>query len=505
MQNSLFTSSEEIRLTEIRAKLASELGLSPLKVWSAKAMTALLSSRPNTLAELKQVKGFPKKSADKFGPAIVAVFSSGQAEYATHDPEGSTAPEEPREPIMPVGEYIDYLNVALKSLADIKVIGEISAFKVHTTGIYMTLKDAGGDGVLECYINPYTYRGLGLPLQEGMKIIIGGAPTIFRRRGSLSFRVETVELSGEGTLKKAYDLLKQKLTEEGIFDRKRELPEFIGKVGIITSKSGAVIDDFRHNLLQLGIKLNLIDCRVEGKQSAPQIIRALRTFNNEMPELDCIVVMRGGGSLEDMQAFNSEEVVKEVFASRIPVIAAIGHDRDVPLTCLAADTFTSTPTAAAVLINNSWTKLIHGLPNYQQNILNGLQVAIQTSKAKVSSFGHRIAGGFSKILMRFNFHSSQVSAHLKTLESKLVHTSQEVRFISTSLAQSMQDLLTQTKDRISGIEKILAAASPERSLKLGYSISYNSAGKIIRSTKQVSTGEKLDIRLSDGTIKAETL
>lgn len=506
MQTTLFTTSAELELTELRSRLAREFNVEPNKIWPAKVTIELVRMQPKTLVELEAVKGITKKKVRDFGSEILSIFGTRHQTTTNiitspHSPEAiyQTRPET-LEKVLGVSDYLDYINHILKVVENVKVIGEISRISNHPTGIYMTLKDKNGDGVLDCYINPYTYRGLGLMLEEGMEVKAAGTPGIFKRRSQLSLKIESVELSGEGTLKKSYELLKLKLEQEGIFDRKRELPEFISSIGIITSKTGAVIDDFRNNLELFGSKLYMKDCRVEGNQAANQILRAIKYFNTYHPELDCLVIMRGGGSLEDMQAFNSELVVKEIFASRIPVIAALGHDRDVPLACLAADKYTSTPTAAAMLINSSYQRLREALPRFEQQLIHKFEAILAEQQSDLSRLVHQLTGSFNSIFQQFKFLEEKMLRNCSAMGNAINTTRSRAQALIAHALQQTSRQLQFAMASVLSAEKLLQSANPERNLRLGYSLVYTSDGKLVRNTAQAERGSILDIRLNDGTI-----
>ena len=194
-----------------------------------------------------------------------------------------------------VGDFIDHLNTLLGE-EEAEVTGEVWDLKKHPTGFYFALKDKEGEGLLPCYLNPYRAKLFGFGLEDGLLVKAIGAPSVYKPRGNFSFVVESLELVGEGSLKKAYELLKSKLEKEGLFARKRELPEFISSIGVITSKTGAVIDDFRKNLKKLGFKIYLYDSRVEGTQAVPNIIAGIDYFNGDAADhVDILVVIRGGG------------------------------------------------------------------------------------------------------------------------------------------------------------------------------------------------------------------
>jgi exodeoxyribonuclease VII large subunit len=505
------------RLLELRKNLADRLNTEPSKLWSDKVIDAVAASKPKSPDELKSIKGFSAKKIKDFGDLILFavndkvvtanVEEATQVETASVDEtlEGlfeDIHNQEAAEKILSVSDYIDYVSQILSVATGIKVQGEISKFTMHPTGVYITLRDKNDDSVLNCYMNPHAYRGLGIPLEAGMEVKVSGFPTIFRRRSELSFRIEDVELAGEGALKKAYELLKKQLETEGLFSRKRELPEYITSIGIITSKSGAVIDDFKKNLEPLGCKLYLVDARVEGTQAVSNILRGIKYFNAKMPHLDCLVIMRGGGSLEDMQAFNHEQVVRAIFASSIPTICAIGHDRDVPLACLVGDIYTSTPTAAAMEINKSWMKLKLSLPQLEDQLMYNFQSVIDQNKNQLDVLSHKMVGYVESIFQTFNHAREILNNNVVALQNKCKHLGAQSRLLVKANMQHFLQTLHKLNQDLLHKEKFLFNMNPERNLKLGYSIVRNNAGKLVRSIKDVKTGDEIISSLSDGTFNA---
>jgi len=356
-----------------------------------------------------------------------------------------------------VSAFLDFVNEVL-NVQQVYVQGEVSGWKIHPTGIYFYLKDKEDGSVLDCYMSPYVYRGLGLNVEDGMEVKVSGIPSIYKPKGRFSFRVEMMELVGEGSLKKAYELLKQKLQEEGLFDRKRPLPQFVRRIGIITSKTGAVIDDFRKNLDKMGHQVYLYDVRVEGAQAVGLILKAVKWFNRNKPDLDVLVIIRGGGSLEDLQAFNNELVCREVFASKIPTICGIGHDRDVPIMCLVGDTATSTPTAAAMLINKSWDDVRSLLPQHERGITAGFETMLTD-----------------------------------------VHSLLDLQ----NLLRGYEHVLQEHRQRISGHEKYIESVNPERNLKLGYSILRDRKGSVIKTVTDMKPHDTITAQLHDGSVEAQ--
>lgn len=358
------------------------------------------------------------------------------------------------ERIFTVSEYTELLNTFLKR-EEVRLTGEVTQVKKHVSGhVYFTIKDAKESAVMDCTIWKFNYARSGIDIQVGMELILTGHPEYYAPFGKLSFIAGTIEFKGEGALKKAYDELKKKLAAEGVFapERKRALPELARRIGVVTSKDGAVIHDFINNLGKFGYEISLVDSRVEGQQAVGPLIEAMQLLKKK--DIEVLVVIRGGGSLESLQAFNNEMLIRELVNFPVPVIAGIGHDQDVPLAALAADFMTSTPTAAAHLINHSW----------------------EEAYSKVRQF----AG----IMGRIEDRLRRVRLDLDTaLASVIDHTN---------------DALARVKERIQQAERVARINDPTRQLKLGYSI-VRGNGKVVRSVRGMSKGDALSVQFADGT------
>lgn len=405
--------------------------------------------------------------------------------------------------ILPVGEFLNYINFVLDQIDSVKVSGEISSLSLHSSGVYMTLKDAEDESILECYINPHIYRSLGFPLEAGMTIVISGSPEVFKRRGKLSFRVEGVELAGEGAMLKAYQLLKSQLEAEGLFAQKRPLPKIIQRIGIITSATGAVIGDFRNNIEQRGMQLCIKNVRVEGHLASSQIVKAITELNKSVHNLDCIVLMRGGGSLEDLQAFNQEQVVRALFSSRLPTIAAIGHDRDVPLVCLAADYFTSTPTAAAVLINTQWQILDDEVHQLQDQIISGFQNSIDMYSSQVVSSLRLMQTSFQRCIAQARQFEIVIKNAVSRYQNFVIQSRNVIVQRQQLIFNTFISSIKQVKSLLEQGNIILTHGDPRRQLQLGYSLLRDGSGKLVRSVKQVASGDQLSVEVGDGEVNVE--
>lgn len=389
--------------------------------------------------------------------------------------------EKKLEPIFSVSEYIEFLNINLRKIGAAKITGEVTKLTISSNGhVYFCIKDKSGKGVLDCIIWKNNYALCGVKLEEGKEVILSGYPDIYLLSGKFSFKADTIELKGEGALKKAYEELKKKLEKEGAFDRKRKkkIPMFPERIGVITSKQGAVIHDFLNNIGKYGFKIQMIDSRVEGQEAIKDLLSAIRTFKKK--NIDVLVVIRGGGSLESLQPFNNETLVKEIVGFPVPVIVGIGHDKDEPLVSLAADVSASTPTAAANLLNESWEQALLFLERYERDIIDRYEMILDNYK-KIEN----------KLRVSFqNFKNALLNVKIKLGNS-----------LNKSLS-GFKSLLSAVDQKLEQAEKIVFLNNPERQLCLGYSIA-SINGKIIRRTKDARVGKNINLKVSDGTIKSE--
>lgn len=382
--------------------------------------------------------------------------------------------------IFSVSAFIALLNIGLKKSA-VKIVGEVGSVQFGPTGhVYFTLKDEKEPGIINCIIWKSKYMLYGIKLQEGMKIMASGHPEVYAPNGRLSFISETIELAGEGTLKKQYDELKKKLAQEGIFaqEKKRPLPEYPQKIGLITSKQGAVLADFLNNIGKFGFQIQMIDSRVEGQEAVGDLLASIKTFRKK--DIDVLVIIRGGGGMESLMPFNNELLVREVATFPVPVIAGIGHDKDEPLVALAADFSESTPTACANLLNESWEKLILFLERCERNVI----------------------ARYEAILGEYLAIENKLKVAFEGFKNALLNTKNSLKgYLESSLA-GFKSLLAAVDQKLAEAEKAVFLNNPERQLRLGYSIA-SIHGKIIKQTKDVSAGDIIDLQVSDGKIISE--
>lgn len=380
--------------------------------------------------------------------------------------------------IFSIAEYITFINQVLKPI-EFKVIGEVTKVTHAPSGhVYFTLKDKKEDVVLDCIMWKGNYFINSVKLESGMEIIVSGTPTIYPHSGRFSYIVKTIERVGEGALKKAYLTLKRTLEQEGLFSeqRKRPMPTLVQKIGVITSKQGAVIHDFINNVGVHGFDIRFVDSRVEGQEAVYDLLSSINTLRKN--DIDVLVIMRGGGSLQSLSAFDNEVIVRAVAQFPVPIIAAIGHHEDRTLTAMAADFEVSTPTAAAHLLHTHALKPMDNLHHLFQSILLSYR---------------QVIAEYQFLLSTETIKVNYITPLLHTLYEHMrsVHETYEqlLKLYIRSIQEHMQ-ILEHT-------EETLVLHHPLRLLKKGYSI-VKHQGNIIRSLDQLSLHMKLDIIVNDG-------
>jgi exodeoxyribonuclease VII large subunit len=358
-----------------------------------------------------------------------------------------------------VSDFVALLNQTLEyALSGVVVIGELANFRVSKNKwVYFDLKDEMS--TVKFFGNIYQLPG---PLEDGMMLKVRGNPRLHNQYG-FSVNVQTIQPAGEGTIKRAAQLLQAKLEREGLFDesRKRFLPYPPAKIGLIASKQSAAYADFIKiiNARWHGIDIQLLDVLVQGDAAPQQIVSALDQFNAEAKPPDILVLIRGGGSPEDLAAFSTEQVTRAVAASRVPTLVAIGHEIDLSLAELAADKRASTPSNAAELLVPDRKEVLSNLKNARQQI--------------------------SRSIMQ-----------------RIKDTQKETRQLSDSLAQIVDTLLKKQQAVIDRQRHLLAALSPESILNRGYAVvRYNDLP--LRDVNKLSANDIVDVQIARGNFEAK--
>lgn len=380
--------------------------------------------------------------------------------------------------VLTVSQFVQLINEALGAVAGVTVEGEVEEYKViQGKWVVFDLKDE--KSLVKCFMPVWN---LSTQLEDGMLVRATGQPKL-REKGFFSFSLDDVQPTGEGALKRAFELLKKKLEAEGLFasERKRVLPRFPEKITLITSRDAAAFGDFQKVLKARrgGLTIYFIHAAVQGTEAPAALAAALERANTSTDSSELIVMVRGGGSLEDLQAFNDERVVRAVAASRLPTVVGIGHERDVSLAELAADLRASTPSNAAELI----------APTREE-----LQLAIQ-------HFAQRLS---VSVREQLNDQQSYVLQAMQALRHHFTDTGQNVRAVIVRLFSSRQRFRQRVmaqQQRVETLVRLLQSFSPETVLKRGYSISYKD-GRVLKRAVDVAAGDTLVTKLAEGQVTA---
>ena len=381
-----------------------------------------------------------------------------------------------------LNEYVKSLLGVDPLLRGLSLRGEISNFKRHSSGhLYFSLKDA--QSVIRCVMFRQNAYSLRFAPQDGMQVVLNGYVSVYTRDGQYQFYCEGMQADGVGALYQQFERNKARFAEEGLFDEahKRPLPLLARRIGVVTSPTGAVIRDIirvshRRNP---SVDILLVPCKVQGEGAAESICRGIRALNAQ--DVDVIIVGRGGGSLEDLWAFNEESVVRAVYASRIPVISAVGHETDFALSDFAADVRASTPSNAAELAVLD----VRDAMQHLDSLANALHAA---ALHQVELKEKRLAALRERAALR--------NAHL-LFDRQLAALGEKRR----QLDQSALSAVNLRSTELAHLTARLRALDPEQVLRRGYALA-RIAGETVTRIGQAKEGDALTVRVSDGRIHA---
>ncbi|MGA2501052.1 MAG: exodeoxyribonuclease VII large subunit [Tepidisphaeraceae bacterium] len=441
--------------------------------------------------------------------------------------------EEPRHArhIWPVRQLVSQVRELVEAeYDDIWVEGEISNYRPAPSGhLYFTLKDADAQLPIVLFRRQATL--LRFRPEDGLHVLVRGRVSIYEQRGQMQLVAETMEPVGAGSLQLAFEQLKARLKAEGLFDaeRKRPLPSFPRTVGIITSPTGAVIRDFLNivNRRHSGLSVLLFPVSVQGDQAAAEIETAINELNAarcaNCDLVDVIVLARGGGSLEDLAAFNSERVARAIASSRLPVVSAIGHETDFTIADFVADLRAPTPSAAAELITEAQHKIEEHLANLTHRLDRATRYQLLQARQRLS----RLPAGRSEyrmntLLLRLTQRLDDLSTHAENALAKHLRQNQKhlaelaatilrhdprqalalarerLTSGSTRLDRALERQIQSEQARLGSLHARLHSLSPLAVLDRGYALVLDTDGVLIRSAAQVAAGDKLVTRLADG-------
>lgn len=406
------------------------------------------------------------------------------------------------------------------------VNGEISGFKRAASGhCYFDLKDDAAQ--IACVLYRNRAALVGFELKDGAQVELRVRPAIYEPRGSLQFAVEQARLAGVGRLYEAFLRLKAKLEAEGLFadDLKRELPAFPQRIGLITSSKAAALADMLRVLRDRWPRAQVIlyPASVQGANAPRELLSALSAANSRA-ECDVLIIGRGGGSLEDLWAFNDEGLTRAVAASTIPIVSAVGHETDVTLCDFAADVRALTPTAAAALVTPEREAMLATVSDFGERIADALRDRLDRLGERLDRASERLRGGSSALLapwretllrMNSRLHRA-VTATVPLQRSRLARINQRlalqlqrapvsavrVERIGLRLEAALSNRLTAQKSRIERAAQALQLLNPQHVLDRGYAVIFDSTGRAVSSAKTVAVDTNIRIQLRDGELGA---
>jgi len=452
----------------------------------------------------------------------------------------------PREPVAPaavaepvvlsVGAFTRKVRELLESgLGEVWVEGEVSNLRRQASGhVYFTLKDASSQ--LACVLFAGQAAQLrGIRFADGAQVQIFGQITVYEARGNYQIIVRKVQERGVGALQAKFEELKRRLAAEGLFDaeRKKALPKFPRRIGVVTSPTGAAIRDFLHVLdrRQRGIAVVIYPVRVQGKGAAAEIAAAVKEFGNAaglgIDPVDVIVVTRGGGSLEDLWEFNEEVVARAIAASPVPVVSAVGHEIDFTISDFAADVRVPTPSAAAEILSADSAELLEHLAQVSSRLRRSIGARLETIRQHIGSF--RRTALFSEPARSIREHQQNLDrlsddlgreatlwVHGRRLvleraagvlgacspDKRISDAKHQLANSRVAMKQFCDDRLQGIRSRLEKNAAVLGALSPSAALARGFTLTLGSDGKLVRSAAALSEGDALMTKFADGSVRS---
>ncbi|MGU8483582.1 exodeoxyribonuclease VII large subunit [Clostridium perfringens] len=387
-----------------------------------------------------------------------------------------------------VGEVNNYVKKLVENdfiLKNLNVKGEISNLKFHSSGhIYFSLKDENSK--VNCIMFKNNAVNLDFRLEEGMKVEIKARLGVYHKEGTYQLYCENIKKAGIGELFEEFHKLKKELSEEGIFDQKykRALPKFPKRIGIITARTGAAVRDIINVIQRRNKSLDIIlyPAKVQGENAADSIIEGIRYFNNEK-SVDVIILGRGGGSIEELWAFNNRDLAYEIFNSRIPTVSAVGHEVDFTISDFVSDMRAPTPSAAGELVSPSLKEMINDLLNKKEFLHRAIDRKFLNAKKDVDLLYKGLKGNNPKHIIEKRIKE------VNSLEEKL-------NFLG-------KRKIDKAKDELIALNSILQTLNPLNTLGRGYSVIMDKKDKVINEVSELKKNDMVKVIMKDGSVNID--
>lgn len=385
-----------------------------------------------------------------------------------------------------VNRYVKNLFVQDYVLKKVYVKGEVSNCKYHPSGhIYFSLKDE--TGVLSCVMFAGHRRGLAFRMKDGDQVVAGGTVDVYERDGRYQLYAKEITQEGEGALYERFLALKKELEEMGMFaqEYKQPIPKFIKTLGVVTAPSGAAVQDIRNISLRRNPYLQIIlyPALVQGEGAADSIVKGIQKLDDF--GVDVIIVGRGGGSMEDLWAFNEEKVARAIFDCRTPVISAVGHETDFTIADFVADLRAPTPSAAAELAVEQYGKLVDSAVNFRDRLKRGMEAKLRLARLSLEQ-------------LQFRFQYLSPETKLRDQRQLLIDYEEALR---NAMAQKLKD----NRHRLGIYLERYKGLSPLGRLNQGFAFAADKEGRAVTQISQTEPGDLLEIAVTDGVIQAEVI
>ncbi|UKY37514.1 exodeoxyribonuclease VII large subunit [Pantoea dispersa] len=430
---------------------------------------------------------------------------------------------------------VSRLNTTVRQLLEnemglVWLSAEISNFTQPASGHwYFTLKDDGAQ--VRCAMFRNSNRRVSFRPQHGQQVLVRASITLYEPRGDYQLIIESMHPAGEGLLQQQFEQLKARLAAEGLFDQqfKQPLPEPARQVGVITSATGAALHDVLRVLHRRDPSLPVViyPTAVQGVDAPAAIVRAIE-LANQRDECDVLIVGRGGGSLEDLWSFNDERVARAIFASRLPIVSAVGHETDVTIADFVADLRAPTPSAAAELVSRNQIELLRRLQSQQQRMEMAMDYYVAQQQRRFTRLQHRLQQQHPQLRLarqqttliqlqrrlqeaadqRLRLAHRQQDRLLQRLQSqqpqgRILRAQQQLQQWHYRLQQGMEKQLNHSRQRFGTLAAQLEGVSPLATLARGFSVTTDAQGQVVKKTRQLHTGDLLRTRLDDGWVESQ--
>jgi len=388
-----------------------------------------------------------------------------------------------------VSQLNNYINRILGTdpiLGNVSVIGEISNLKFHSSGhVFFSLKDESSK--VNCFLASGNRQKISTPLDEGMEIVATGYISVYERGGYYSLNIRDIQANGEGQLAQKFEELKKKLEKEGLFaqEHKKEIPAFPGRVAVVTSPTGAAVQDITRTIKNKNNYVDILICPVlvQGPGAPEEISKAIDFLNAARNDVDVIITGRGGGSIEELWAFNEEIVARSIYNSLIPIISAVGHETDFTIADFVADVRAATPTAAAELAVPDTSQLKEYIDSLNKDLAKDLSGAVDIRRERLSIL--------------------DPEAFARGIQSRIAYEQVNTERLMQSMNDHLIHKTASMKERVSMLGELIEASNPTSILTRGYSVVYDSKGKIINSVSGIEPGDILSIKTASGEADAK--